>query len=73
LTDTDIETYLRLEQPYDCAGSAKVEGLGIVLLDRMDSDDPTALIGLPLIPVARLMREAGLDPLAWHAQARRGL
>jgi septum formation protein len=73
LTDIDIETYLRLEQPYDCAGSAKVEGLGIVLLDRMDSDDPTALIGLPLIPVARLLREAGLDPLDWHAQARRGL
>lgn len=69
LSDHEIETYLRLEQPYDCAGSAKCEGLGIVLLDRIDSDDPTALIGLPLIPLARLLRDAGLDPLQWHARA----
>ena len=66
-SDTDIDTYLRLEQPYDCAGSAKCEGLGIVLLDRVDSDDPTALIGLPLIPTTRMIRQAGLDPLAWRA------
>jgi septum formation protein len=67
LSDADIETYLRAEQPYDCAGSAKAETLGIVLLDRIESDDPTALIGLPLIATARLMREAGADPLRWRA------
>jgi septum formation protein len=55
-----IETYLRLEQPYDCAGSAKSEGLGISLLASIDSDDPTALIGLPLIRTCRLLREAGI-------------
>ena len=66
-SDQDIETYLRCEQPYDCAGSAKSEGLGIVLLERIDSDDPTALIGLPLIPTTRMIRQAGLDPLAWRA------
>lgn len=63
LDGAEIETYLRTEQPYDCAGSAKAEGLGIVLLDAIESDDPTALIGLPLIATARLLREAGLDPL----------
>ncbi len=63
-SDAEIETYLRLEQPYDCAGSAKSEGLGIVLLSRIDSDDPTALIGLPLIRTAQLLREAGVDLLA---------
>jgi septum formation protein len=69
LSDEQIETYLRLEQPYDCAGSAKVEGLGTVLLDRVESDDPSALIGLPLIPLARMLTQAGLDPLTWHAHA----
>jgi septum formation protein len=59
----EIEHYLRTEQPYDCAGSAKSEGLGIALLDRIDNDDPTALIGLPLIRTARMLRAAGLDPL----------
>ncbi len=63
LGDAEIETYLRAEQAYDCAGSAKSEGLGIVLLDAIESGDPTALIGLPLIATARLLREAGLDPL----------
>ena len=63
LTDAEIERYLRLEQPYDCAGSAKSEGLGIALLDAIDSDDPTALVGLPLIRTCALLREAGLDPL----------
>ena len=61
LTDTEIERYLRAEQPYDCAGSAKSEGLGITLLDHIDNDDPTALIGLPLIRTARLLRQAGLQ------------
>ena len=66
LSDTEIEHYLRAEQPYDCAGSAKSEGLGIALLEAIHSDDPTALVGLPLIRTAALLRAAGLDPLA-HA------
>jgi len=64
LSDDEIERYLELEQPYDCAGSAKCEGLGIVLLDAIESDDPTALVGLPLIRTSAMLREAGLDPLA---------
>jgi septum formation protein len=63
LSDTEIDNYLRAEQPYDCAGSAKSEGLGIALLDAIDSDDPTALIGLPLIRTARMLRAAGLPLL----------
>lgn len=59
LGDEEIERYLRAEQPYDCAGSAKSEGLGIALLDAIVSDDPTALVGLPLIRTARLLRTAG--------------
>lgn len=61
LDDATIERYLRAEEPYDCAGSAKSEGLGIALLERIDNDDPTALIGLPLIHTARLLRQAGLQ------------
>jgi septum formation protein len=61
LSDAAIERYLLAEQPYDCAGSAKSEGLGIALLDAIDSDDPTALIGLPLIRTARMLRAAGID------------
>ena len=60
LGDDAIEQYLRAEQPYDCAGSAKSEGLGIALLERIDSDDPTALVGLPLIRTCRLLRAAGI-------------
>jgi septum formation protein len=63
LGDAEIEFYLRTEQPYDCAGSAKCETLGIALLEAIESDDPTALIGLPLIQTAALLRAAGLDPL----------
>lgn len=63
LGDAEIEHYLRLEEPYDCAGSAKCETLGIALLAAIDSDDPTALIGLPLIRTCALLRAAGLDPL----------
>jgi len=63
LSDSAIETYLRAERPYDCAGSAKSEGLGIALLDAIDSDDPTALIGLPLIRTCRMLRAAGLELL----------
>ena len=60
LSDAEIDRYLRIEQPYDCAGSAKSEGLGIALLDAIDSDDPTALVGLPLIRTCRLLRAAGV-------------
>jgi len=60
LTGDEIERYLRIEQPYDCAGSAKSEGLGISLLDAIHSDDPTALVGLPLIRTCRMLRAAGL-------------
>ncbi len=64
LDDGEIERYLRLEQPYDCAGSAKCESLGIALLESIESDDPTALIGLPLIRCHALLRRAGIDALA---------
>ena len=63
LSDDEIEHYLRAEQPYDCAGSAKSEGLGIALLERIDNDDPTALVGLPLIRTCRLLRAAGVKLL----------
>lgn len=63
LSDGEIENYLLAETPYDCAGSAKSEGLGIALLDTIESDDPTALVGLPLIRTARLLRAAGLSLL----------
>ncbi len=63
LSDDEIEHYLRAEQPYDCAGSAKSEGLGIALLERIDNDDPTALVGLPLIRTCRLIRAAGVKLL----------
>jgi len=59
LSDAELDAYLRIEQPYDCAGSAKSEGLGVTLIERMTSDDPTALIGLPLITVVGMLREAG--------------
>jgi len=68
LSDTDIECYLRAEQPYDCAGSAKCETLGIALLASIESDDPTALVGLPLIRTCELLRQAGIDPLRSRAQ-----
>jgi len=64
LSDREIERYLLLEQPYDCAGSAKCETLGIALAEAIESDDPTALVGLPLIRTSAMLREAGLDPLA---------
>jgi septum formation protein len=63
LSDEAIEQYLRAETPYDCAGSAKSEGLGIALLERIDNDDPTALVGLPLIRTCELLRAAGCDLL----------
>ena len=63
LEEDRIERYLRAEQPYDCAGSAKSEGLGIALLESIDNDDPTALVGLPLIRTSRLLRQAGIKLL----------
>jgi len=60
LDDARIESYLKREQPYDCAGSAKVEGLGIALIARIDTEDPTSLIGLPLIALTEMLERAGL-------------
>ncbi len=60
LSDAEIEAYLQAEEPYDCAGSAKSEGLGIALLDQIDNDDPTALVGLPLIRTCQMIRAAGV-------------
>jgi len=59
-TDEEIERYLLLERPYDCAGSAKIEGLGIMLVERVAGEDPSALIGLPLIALARMLRKEGV-------------
>lgn len=64
LSDEEIENYLCAEQPYDCAGSAKSEGLGIALLESIESDDPTALVGLPLIRTCQMLRAAGVALLA---------
>lgn len=63
LTDHQIEHYLRREQPYDCAGSAKSEALGIALMESLRGDDPTALIGLPLIALTRMLASEGVDVL----------
>ena len=60
VSDSEIETYLLAEKPYDCAGSAKSEGLGIALVERIDNDDPTALVGLPLIRTCRMLTAAGV-------------
>jgi septum formation protein len=63
LTQATIEAYLRVDQPYDCAGSARIEGLGIALVERVRSDDPTALLGLPLIALLDLLAAEGLTTL----------
>lgn len=68
-SDDEIENYLELEKPYDCAGSAKSEGLGISMLDSIESGDPTALIGLPLIKTCQMIRQAGVVLLAKSAEA----
>lgn len=60
LPDAELDAYLRIEQPYDCAGSAKNEGLGIAILERIDSTDPTALTGLPMIALTSMLRRAGV-------------
>jgi septum formation protein len=61
LDDTMIEHYLQRERPYNCAGSFKSEGLGIALFERLEGDDPTALIGLPLIRLTRMLEQEGLS------------
>lgn len=61
LPDSELDAYLRIEQPYDCAGSAKNEGLGIALIERIESPDPTALTGLPLIALTTMLRRAGVS------------
>lgn len=63
LSDAQIEAYLKKEEPYDCAGSAKSESLGIALMERMDSPDPTALIGLPLMALTEMLMNEGVDVL----------
>ena len=60
LPDAELDAYLQIEKPYDCAGSAKNEGLGIALIEQLRSDDPTALTGLPLIALTRMLRAAGV-------------
>jgi septum formation protein len=60
LPDEELDAYLRIEQPYDCAGSAKNEGLGIAVIERIESTDPTALTGLPLIALTTMLRRAGI-------------
>ncbi|MEO9654619.1 Maf family protein [Marinomonas sp.] len=64
LTLSEIERYVQLEQPFDCAGSFKCEGLGVTLFDKMAGDDPNSLIGLPLIDLCALLRENSINPLS---------
>ena len=60
LSDAELNAYLLIEKPYDCAGSAKNEGLGIAIIERIDSSDPTALTGLPLIALTGMLRNLGV-------------
>jgi septum formation protein len=60
LPDAELDAYLRIEQPYDCAGSAKNEALGIAILEKIESTDPTALTGLPLVALTTMLRRAGV-------------
>ncbi len=69
LPELVLEQYLLLEKPYDCAGSAKSEGMGIILLEKIESEDPTALIGLPLIALTSLLHQAGI-PLPANQQSQ---
>lgn len=66
LTPAQIEFYIDNEQPFDCAGSFKSEGLGITLFKRLEGDDPNSLVGLPLIRLSEMLRKEGMDPLAKH-------
>ncbi|MFA5515677.1 MAG: Maf family protein [Desulfuromonadales bacterium] len=63
LSEVEIETYLRREKPFDCAGSFKIEGLGISLMEKMEGEDYTSLIGLPLIKLGEMLRHFGVNPL----------
>lgn len=69
--DASISRYLQAEQPYDCSGSLKCEGLGITLIERFDCDDPTALMGLPLIRLVAMLRDRGYDVLRYAANETR--
>jgi predicted house-cleaning NTP pyrophosphatase (Maf/HAM1 superfamily) len=69
LSLSDIENYLHAEQPYNCAGSFKSEGLGICLFKRLEGDDPNSLIGLPLIKLVELLKQHGVDVLAEQAKS----
>lgn len=64
LSQAQLERYLQLEKPYDCAGSFKAEGLGICLFDKLSGDDPNTLMGLPLIRLVQMLANEGIDPLA---------
>ncbi|MFN2257803.1 MAG: Maf family protein, partial [Desulfuromonadaceae bacterium] len=64
LSSAQIRTYLERERPFDCAGSFKVEGLGIALMEQVTGSDYTALIGLPLISLTSMLQKSGIDPLA---------
>jgi septum formation protein len=66
LSDAQISAYLHKEQPFDCAGSAKSESLGIALMERMESPDPTALVGLPLMALTEMLGNEGVDVLTWQ-------
>jgi septum formation protein len=66
-TDAQIEAYLRKDRPYDCCGSARSESLGIALIARYDTEDPNALVGLPLIKLTEMLANEGLDVLTWQA------
>lgn len=61
LPDAELDAYLRIEQPYDCAGSAKNEGLGIAIIEKIESSDPSALTGLPLIALTTMLRRVGIN------------
>jgi predicted house-cleaning NTP pyrophosphatase (Maf/HAM1 superfamily) len=63
LTLKEIETYINIEEPLDCAGSFKCEGLGVCLFEKMEGDDPNSLIGLPLISLGQLLRNEGINPI----------
>jgi septum formation protein len=71
LPDAELDAYLHIEQPYDCAGSAKNEGLGIALIESLRSEDPTALTGLPLIALTGMLRRAGIH--FFRGDAMRGI
>jgi len=70
LSTQDIENYLNAEQPYNCAGSFKSEGLGICLFSKLEGDDPNTLIGLPLIKLVELLKQQGIDVLAEQSQLK---